>query len=60
MLGLAIVNRFWLVPAFMGGSSDARRQAERLRRHVLAEQALGFLVILIVSVLGTPEPAIGL
>ena len=60
MLGLAIANRFWLVPALTRGSSGTHRSADRLRRHVLAEQALGFLVILIVSVLGTLEPAIGL
>ena len=60
MLGLAIVNRFWLVPALTKGASESVISAERLRRHVLAEQAIGFLVISIVSVLGTMEPALGL
>ena len=59
MLGLAIVNRFWLVPALTKGATESVISAERLRRHVLAEQSIGFLVILIVSVLGTMEPALG-
>jgi putative copper resistance protein D len=58
MLGLAFANRFWLVPALTSGASEAKTAAQRLRRHVFAEQVLGFLVILIVSVLGTLEPAI--
>jgi len=31
----------------------------RLRNHVLGEQLLGLMVLLIVSVLGTIRPAIG-
>jgi putative copper export protein len=30
---------------------------DRLRRHVVAEEALGLVVVLIVSALGTMEPA---
>jgi putative copper resistance protein D len=51
MLALALSNRFWLVPALKAGDTLAR-----LRRHVIGEEALGLLVILVVSVLGTMEP----
>lgn len=55
MLCLAAANRFWLVPSL------ARKRPQsliRLRRHVLWEQILGALVLVIVSVIGTIEPAI--
>ncbi len=60
MLALAASNRFWLVPALRRKSETARpRDAlTRLRRHVLGEETLGLLVILIVSALGTMEPAV--
>jgi putative copper resistance protein D len=54
MLALALSNRFWLVPALKAGEP---RTLARLRRHVIGEEALGLLVILVVSVLGTIEPA---
>jgi putative copper resistance protein D len=54
MLALALSNRFWLVPALKAGEP---RTLIRLRRHVIVEEALGLLVILVVSVLGTIEPA---
>ena len=54
MLALAVSNRFWLVPALKAGEP---RTLARLRRHVIGEEALGLLVILVVSVLGTIEPA---
>jgi putative copper resistance protein D len=63
MLVLAAANRFWLVPALQAsrargaGGSDVWRR--KLRTHVLAEQGLGLLVILSVSVLGTIRPALG-
>lgn len=58
MLGLAVTNRFWLVPSLVrGGEADRQMTLARLRRHVIAEAALGLLVILIVSALGTMEPA---
>ena len=57
MLGLAFVNRFWLVPALATNSDKSIAAIGRLRRHVLGEQALGLLVILIVSVLGIMAPA---
>lgn len=60
MLALAASNRFWLVPALMRKSETARRRDSLtwLRRHVLGEEALGLIVILIVSALGTMEPAV--
>ncbi len=63
MLALAAANRFWLVPAMEAsgtrglGNPDIWRT--KLRTHVLAEQGLGLLVLLSVSVLGTIRPAIG-
>jgi putative copper resistance protein D len=62
MLLLAVINRFWLIPSMSkvradGGGSSA--WAGRLRSHVLGEQCLGLLVLLVVSVLGTIQPAIG-
>jgi putative copper resistance protein D len=62
MLALAAANRFWLVPAMEaagagGPGSDSWRS--KLRTHVIGEQALGLLVLLSVSVLGTIRPAIG-
>jgi copper resistance protein D len=59
MLALAAANRFWLVPALSHDAGDAQAATLKLRRHVFAEQVLGGLVILIVSVLGTLEPAVG-
>lgn len=59
MLVLAIVNRFWLVPALTASADGAAISVARLRRNVFAEQALGLLVIMIVSWLGTIEPATG-
>ena len=59
MLTLAAANRFWLVPALSREASQSLIAAQRLRYHVIGEQALGVLVIAIVSLLGTLEPAIG-
>lgn len=59
MLCLAGANRFRLVPALSNRSNDAAGPMASLRRNVLAEQSLGIVVILIVSLLGTLEPAIG-
>jgi putative copper resistance protein D len=63
MLALAVANRFWLIPVLAAaGSSESRRSEvwrSRLRNHVLAEQSLGLLVLLLVSILGTIRPAIG-
>lgn len=60
MLCLAASNRFWLVPALakapITGQSDVA--LGRLRRHIAAEQILGMLVVVIVSLLGTLDPAI--
>jgi putative copper resistance protein D len=62
MLLLAVINRFWLVPSMSKARLDGGGSSiwtGRLRSHVLGEQCLGLLVLLIVSVLGTIRPAIG-
>ncbi len=62
MLLLAVINRFWLVPSMSKARADGGRSSVwtgRLRNHVLGEQFLGLMVLLIVSVLGTIRPAIG-
>lgn len=54
MVALAADNRLRLVPAMVkehGGALD------RLRTHVLGEQALGLAVLLLVAVLGTLDPS---
>jgi putative copper resistance protein D len=43
----------------MSSSLETTIFLDRLRNHVLGEQALGVMVLLIVSVLGTMRPAIG-
>lgn len=60
MLALAGLNRFWLVPSLISTKSPGRPADlfVRLRRHVLAEQAVGLTVVFIVSVLGMMQPAI--
>ena len=60
MLLLAVTNRFWLVPAIARSTSSSGSEALliRLRRQIIGEQALGFAVVGIVSVLGTLAPAI--
>ena len=58
MLSLAVANRFWLVPSLAGsGETDRHNALVRLRRHVIAEETLGLLIIGVVSALGTMEPA---
>jgi copper resistance protein D len=62
MLALAAANRFWLVPRMIETREDPAEPAVwlgRLRHHVLGEQFLGLMVLLVVSVLGTMRPAVG-
>ncbi|MBN8973202.1 MAG: copper homeostasis membrane protein CopD [Rhizobiales bacterium] len=63
MLALAGANRFWLVPSMNKARIDApdewSRWSARLRNHVLGEQVLGWMVLAVVSFLGTMQPAIG-
>ena len=63
MLTLAVSNRFWIVPSLTKARTDdpggSTAWISRLRNHVLGEQLLGLTVLLIVSVLGTLQPAIG-
>ena len=60
MLALAVLNRFWLLPSLISAKESGQPATwlGRLRRHILGEQALGLAVLLIVSVLGTLQPAI--
>jgi putative copper resistance protein D len=58
MVALAGLNRFRLVPRLAGEQGGDRASLSRLRRHILAEQTLGFAVILIVSLLGTMAPPV--
>lgn len=56
MVLLAVANRFWITPQIgRANSSSDGRWLRRLRRHVVAEQALGLFVLAIVSFLGTME-----
>jgi putative copper resistance protein D len=63
MLALAVSNRFWIVPSLTKARTDDRNGSAvwtaRLRNHVLGEQLLGFMVLVIVSALGTMRPAVG-
>jgi putative copper resistance protein D len=58
MVALAGLNRFRLVPRLARERDGERLSLSRLRRHILAEQNLGFAVILIVSFLGTMAPPV--
>ena len=63
MLVLAAANRFWLAPSLSNVRSnsfdDRASWIHTLRNHVLGEQLLGALILIIASVLGTMQPAIG-
>ena len=61
MLLLAAMNRFWLVPAFEATRQGPESESKlaRLRSHVIAEQALGALIVAVVSALGTLSPVEG-
>ena len=63
MLALAFSNRFWIVPSLAKARTDDQSASTtlttKLRHHVLGEQFLGLMVLLVVSVLGTMQPAIG-
>ena len=61
MLLLAAMNRFWLVPAFESTRQGPESEAKlaRLRSHVIAEEALGALIVVVVSALGTLSPVEG-
>jgi putative copper resistance protein D len=62
MLALAALNRFRLVPALVRTNESGQSPASslrRLRQHVVGEQVLGLVIVLIVSILGTTQPAVG-
>ena len=59
MLGLAGLNRFLIVPRLIKASGGGHATGLiKLRRHILGEQALGLLIVLIVAALGTIQPAV--
>ena len=57
MLGIAAANRFWIIPS-MARVADTSVWIAKLRRHVVAEQIAGMLILAVVSVLGTTAPAV--
>jgi copper resistance protein D len=56
MIGLALVNRFRLMPRLSNGET-ALVPLRTLSRSVLAEQAIGLLILAVVALLGTWPPA---
>lgn len=59
MLGLAAANRFRLTPALgsvLDGGENPRRVLAWLRRSVVAEMAIGILVLGMVAWMGTLAP----
>jgi copper resistance protein D len=56
MLGLAALNRVWLLPR-LAGATDAPRALAQIARHARAEAALGLAIVAIVGILGTLPPA---
>ena len=61
MLALAALNRFHFVPSLVRAKENSEPLASslrRLRRSVFGEQVLGLMIVLIVSDLGTTQPAI--
>jgi len=62
MLALATLNRFHLVPSLVRAKENSQpvlSSLRSLRRSVFGEQVLGLIIVLVVSYLGTMEPAIG-
>ena len=62
MLTLAALNRFFLVPSLVRAKENREplvSSLRKLRRSVFGEQVLGLTIVLIVSYLGTMQPAIG-
>jgi putative copper resistance protein D len=57
MVGLALVNRFRLLPR-LSGPGAAMAPLRALYRSVLSEQVLGLLILAVVATLGTWPPAI--
>ncbi|WP_245509291.1 copper homeostasis membrane protein CopD [Bradyrhizobium zhanjiangense] len=59
MVLLAAANRFWLVPAMAQSptANGSESMLAKLRGHVLGEQVVGLVVVGVVSVLGTLDPA---
>ena len=62
MVGLAVVNRFWLMPqlASVTKTGAHTNALTALARNTLIESALGFAIFAVIGVLGTLHPAIHL
>ena len=62
MVGLAVVNRFWLMPqlASVTKTGAHTNALAALTRNTLIESALGFAIFAVIGVLGTLHPAIHL
>jgi putative copper resistance protein D len=60
LVALAALNRFWLVPSLTRAREIGAPAVwlAKLRKHIVGEQVLGLLIILIVSILGSMRPAI--
>ena len=57
MVGIAAINRTWLTPMLVAGTSGARTKAtRRLARNSLVEASLGLVIFAIVGMLGTLAP----
>jgi putative copper resistance protein D len=56
MLALATANRFWISPGLAGPAAE--RWYGRLGRQIAVEQALGLVVLALVSLLGTMAPGV--
>ena len=60
MGGLALLNRFRITPALRSRPADPGLWLGRLKRQVLAELALGLMVLAAVGLLGALEPPVSL
>ena len=58
MVALAGLNRFRLVPRLVHARDGETSALPRRRSHIVAEQMLGFFVVLIASFLGTMAPPV--
>jgi putative copper resistance protein D len=56
LIGLAVQNRFSLMPKLEAAAGDQKAWLSRLQRNVIIEQALGLGVLAVVSVLGMLSP----
>jgi putative copper resistance protein D len=57
MVGIAITNRFILTPQLAGASKEKSKALRWFWLTILAEQALGLIVLLLAAALGTADPS---